>query len=197
MKKTIGTLIAGMSLFAVLPLAAQAADTDTQKDTTAEINLTQDETAKEITLEKAPTINLGEHVNDLASQDYTAEEVTDLVEVKNPGNISGWHVGVSATAFQTSGSTGTLRGAALTFKKGTVAAADNNNASKAPTAKEVTINTESQPILSADENEGIGVYDMSHTTDQVSLLVPAGNSAGAYKSTLTWTLSNAPSGIES
>lgn len=196
MKKTIGTLIAGVSLFAVLPLAAQAADTDTQKDTTAEINLTQDETAKEITLEKAPTINLGEHVNDIASATYKADTVSDLVEVKNPGNTSGWHVGVSATAFQTSAKTSTLRGAALTFEKGNVTAVDTSNASKAPTATGVTLNTDSQAILSADAEEGIGIFRMSHTEDQVSLAVPAGNSAGSYSSTLTWTLNNAPSGIE-
>lgn len=196
MKKTIGTLIAGVSLFAVLPLAAQAADTDTQKDTTAEINLLQDETAKEITLEKAPTINLGEHTNDIASATYKAETVTDLVEVKNPGNTSGWHVGVSATAFQTGTNSSTLRGAALTFEKGTVAAVDNNNASNPPATTGMTLNTDSQPILSADAEEGIGIFDLSHTTDQVSLLVPAGNAAGAYSSTLTWTLNNAPSGIE-
>jgi len=196
MKKTIGTLIAGVSLFAVLPLAAQAADTDVQRDTTAEINLTQDQETKDITLEKAPTINLGEHVNKIESATYNADTITDLVEVKNPGNTSGWHVGVSATAFQTEAKSSVLRGAALTFEKGKVAALDLNNASKSPTASRVTLNTDSQPILSADAEEGIGIFDMSHTTDQVSLLVPAGNAAGAYKSTLTWTLNNAPSGIE-
>jgi len=194
MKKTIGTLIASLSLLGALPLAAQAADTSTKKDTTAEIILNQDETAKDITLEKAPIINLGEHDNDIETATYTAETITDLVEVKNPGNISGWHVGVSATPFQTSDSSGTLRGAALTFMQGDVYAVDDNNASKAPTASEVTLNTNSQTILSADENEGIGVFDMAHATNQVSLKVPAGNSAGAYKSTMTWTLNNAPSG---
>ncbi|AVK61423.1 cell surface protein [Lactobacillus sp. CBA3605] len=189
MKKYIGTLLAGVSLMTVLPLAAQAADTS--KDTTAEIELTQDETNKDITLDSAPDINLGTNTNSLTTETYTATSVSGLAQVTNPGNTDGWHVAVKGTSFDSS--TGTLRGATLSLASGEVAATDTSNASKAPVAQDVTVNTENQSILSADAGEGIGIFTMTHDKDNVSLNVPAGNSAGAYKSTLTWTLTNAPS----
>ncbi|AVK63994.1 cell surface protein [Lactobacillus sp. CBA3606] len=193
MKKYIGTLLAGISLMTVLPLAAQAADTTTSKDTTAEIELTQDETKKDITLDSAPDIDLGTNTNNLATQTYTANAVTGLAQVTNPGNTDGWHVDVKGTSFTTSDSKSTLRGAALSLNSGQVEAEDSSNASTAPTAQNVTVNSENQSILSADAGEGIGVFTMTHDKDNVSLNVPAGNAAGAYKSTLTWTLTNAPS----
>ena len=47
--------------------------------------------------------------------------------------------------------------------------------------------------MDAEANEGIGKFTSKYATNEVSLLIPAGNAAGAYTSTLTWTLGNAPS----
>ena len=57
MKKYLGTLVAGMTLMAGLPLVGQAADTETT--TKAEVELIQDDTNKDITLDQAPVLALG------------------------------------------------------------------------------------------------------------------------------------------
>lgn len=189
MKKTIGTLIAGVTLMAGLPLAAQAADVT--KDTQAEVELTQDETNKDIELTQVPGVNLGSHINKNETTTYTADTIDGAIKVTNPGNTDGWKVQVKATDF--SDGSKTLRGAKLTFANGQTTADDTQNASELPTSPTVTINDQNQTIVTAAVNEGIGLFTTTHTTDNVSLLVPAGNAAGAYQSTLTWTLSNAPS----
>ncbi|MZK16514.1 WxL domain-containing protein, partial [Enterobacter hormaechei] len=55
MKKYLGTLVAGMTLMAGLPLVGQAADTETT--TKAEVELIQDDTNKDITLDQAPGVS--------------------------------------------------------------------------------------------------------------------------------------------
>lgn len=191
MKKYVGTLLAGISLMTVLPLAASAADTD--KTTEAEIELTQDPTNKDISLDEVPGVNLGSHVNQNSTETYTADSITGAIKVTNPGNTDGWNVTVATSDYINNGdSSKTLRGAALTFDSPTVTADDAGNISKLPTSDKVTVNGNAQSILTAEKSEGIGQFTATHSKDNVSLLVPAGNAAGSYTATLTWTLSNAP-----
>lgn len=190
MKKYVGTLLAGVTLMAALPMAAKAADTNTQ-DTEAKVQLTQDEQNKAITLDQVPSLNMGEHKNDNATQTYKAETVTGAIKVTNPGNTDGWKVQVLGTDF-TDGNK-VLRGAKLTLANGKTVADDVQNASETPTSGEVVVNGTNQSIVTAAAGEGIGQFTTTHDASDVSLLVPAGNSAGAYTAKLTWTLSNAPS----
>ncbi|PRO93804.1 WxL domain-containing protein [Lactiplantibacillus pentosus] len=187
MKKYIGTLVAGMTLMAGLPLVGQAAD----KTTEAQVKLEQDENNKDITLDEAPALDIGTVTIDNTTQTKTADTVTGSVKVTNPGNTDGWSVQVAGSKFLNGSQE--LRGAALTFKNASVTADDEANASKNPTAPDVTVNESNQMILGAVANEGIGKFTSAYAKTDVSLLVPAGNSAGAYTSTLTWTLGNAPS----
>ncbi|RRK10255.1 WxL domain-containing protein [Lactiplantibacillus garii] len=189
MKKYVGTLLAGVTLMAALPMAAQAADNS--KETTAKIELSQDEENKDITLDQVPGVDLGSHVNQNATKTYTADAVDGAIKVTNPGNTDGWKVQVAGTDFKDGDKV--LRGAKLTFANGKTTADDTENASDLPTSDTITVNTNNQSIVTAAVNEGIGEFTTTHDKADVSLLVPAGNSAGAYKSTLTWTLSNAPS----
>lgn len=188
MKKYVGTLLAGVTLMAALPMAAMAADNTSTTEAT--INLSQDEENKDITLDQVPGVNLGSHVNKNTTTTYNADTIDGAIKVTNPGNDSGWSVQVNASDFADGSKT--LRGAKLTFANGTTTADDEQNASKLPTSPDVTLNTSNQTIVTADAEEGIGHFTTTHTQDNVSLLVPAGNSAGAYASTLTWTLTNAP-----
>lgn len=190
MKKYVGTLLAGVTLMSALPMAAKAADTNTQ-DTEAKVQLNQDEENKAITLDQVPAFDMGEHTNSNATQTYNAVTVTDAIKVTNPGNNDGWKVQVSGTDFMDGDKV--LRGAKLTLANGKTVADDTQNASEAPTSGKVVVNDTNQSIVTATAGEGIGQFTTTHDAHDVSLLVPAGNSAGAYTAKLTWTLSNAPS----
>lgn len=85
MKKYIGTLVAGMTLMAGLPLVGQAAD----KTTEAQVKLEQDENNKDITLDEAPALDMGTVTIDNTTQTKTADTVTGSVKVTNPGNTDG------------------------------------------------------------------------------------------------------------
>ena len=52
---------------------------------------------------------------------------------------------------------------------------------------------ESVKLGIAAAGDGIGAYTATYNPTDASLMVPAGNAGGSYSSTLTWTLSNAPS----
>lgn len=172
MKKYFGTLLAGIALFTSAPMLVHA--DNTSQNTTAEIELSQDEANKDITLDTVPTIDMGAHTNDTASQTYTADSIDSQVHVTNPGNTEGWNVQVSGTNFEDSDSNKTLRGAKLTLVSGTVKADDLANASDLPTTNTVTVNSEAAPILSAAEGEGIGLFSLSHDTSQVSCMYQLG-----------------------
>lgn len=186
MKKYIGTLIAGVTLMAALPVGAKA---DDQK-TTADIELTQDEQNKDITLDAVPGVDFGTNTMENGTKTYEAKTVSGSTKVTNPGNEDGWDVQVAATEFKDGDKV--LQAAALTFDQAAVQADDSANVSKLPTSSKVTLNSSGQSILTAQSGDGIGKFTATHAADKVSLLVPAGNSAGKYQATLTWTLANAP-----
>ncbi|MFC6181723.1 WxL domain-containing protein [Lactiplantibacillus daowaiensis] len=195
MKKYVGTVIASLSLLTALPLAANADDTNTEKQTTAKIELTQDETNKDITLDNAPTFDFDSNVNLNTSHTYKAQTVTDKVHVTNPGNSEGWSVSVTGSDFNGTGDTsGALKGAKLSLNSGTVTPDDEANASTLPSTNNVDVNTSAQLVLTAGTGEGVGLYSLNYDADNVELYIPAGNVAGTYTSNLTWTLGNAPTG---
>jgi len=194
MKKYVGTLIAGITLVAGLPLSAMAADTADTQSTKAQVELSQDTTdpgKNAVTLDQAPGVDFGSQTIDNSTTTYDADSVSDSIKVTNPGNTEGWSVSVSGTDF--TDKTKTLKGAVLSFKDAEVSADDTANVSNHPTSSQVDVNADNQTILGANADEGIGKFTAGYTKENVQLLVPAGNSAGSYSSTLTWTLGNAPS----
>ncbi|WP_048001060.1 WxL domain-containing protein [Lactiplantibacillus herbarum] len=194
MKKYVGTLIAGITLVAGLPLTAMAADTDTQS-TKAQVELSQDTDPDKntVTLDKAPGVDFGSQTIDNATTTYNADSVSGNIQVTNPGNTDGWAVSVAGTDFTDSSTSKTLKGAVLSFKSADVSADDEANVSTHPSSSQVDVNSSNQQILGANADEGIGVFTAAYAKENVQLLVPAGNSAGSYAATLTWTLGNAPS----
>jgi len=193
MKKYVGTFIASVALLTALPIAANAADgnTDTQKTTQAEIELTQGD-KKDITLDTVPGVKFGSNESKNETVTYPAKTVSDHVQVTNPGNAEGWDVQVSGTAFKEGNKE--IKGAKLKFANGKVTPNDGANESDLPTTKDTTITPDAQSILTAGAGAGVGAFTLTHTATSVSLYVPAGNIAGNYSSTLTWKLVNAPTG---
>jgi len=178
MKKYVGTLIAGITLVAGLPLTAMAADTDTQS-TQAQVELSQDTTDPDkysVTLDEAPGVSFGDQEIENGTTTYKAEKVSDSIKVTNPGNLDGWTVSVSGSDFIDNETKKILKGAELSFTAATVGADDLANVSANPISSQVNVNTSPQPILAANANEGIGKFTASYTEDNVQLLVPAGTS---------------------
>lgn len=111
------------------------------------------------------------------------------------GNGEGWVLTASATDFKDGDNV--LKGAEMSFKNGQVRTQADNQ-STAPTASDVTLNSSAQPVFQAGANAGMGtwvdVYEgTAGANENVTLHVPAGNLAGAYDSSITWTLETSPS----
>lgn len=151
----------------------------------------------------APTTNLAPFL-----------QVTD-----NRGVGSGWNVTVSGTTFTDVSETAdaknpaTLKGASLYLNEAQVVGVNAQNNPIAPEALSATgavdllgSTEQTVPVFSADANKGQGTWSVTwgaDTTDKttyqanhgVQLVVPVTSTPkanAAYQSTLTWTLSDAP-----
>lgn len=133
------------------------------------------------------------------------------VTVVDPGTASGWNVQVSNTAMindlnsdtdktnDVSGAAASIAGGSFTYggailtgsTDGNAAVQDTSTGSNSATSvKFDTAGTPNQNIFHADKGDGVGTWANTYKT--ASLVVPAGNAAGSYTSTLTWTLTNTP-----
>jgi len=209
MKKSLAlAAVLGVATLLATPVVGNAADTDpaqgtTTGSTTATVGLEQDDTQL-LTLVKVPSFNFGTGVKIGAQPlDLTATEAVDPVQVSNPGLASGWNVKVEGTDFKngdtsTNTANPTLKGAQLILSAGKVAADDSGNTTTGPTSKDATIapneagKYDPQQVFTAQEGNGIGVWNNQYAQTDAHLLIPSGNVAGSYTSTLTWTLTNAP-----
>lgn len=128
------------------------------------------------------------------------DKTTTDVKVQNPALEDGWNVSVKVGNFtETDGST-LLKGAQMSFDKGTLtpeygSIADDPNL---PSTSAITLNDKSQIIMSAAAKAGIGTFNYDLTKDAsnemaITLNVPSNNTAGTYTAPLTWTLTNDPS----
>lgn len=220
-------LLAGLGFNTVTASAAEVAgSTDTPKTesvsdtTTATVTLAAGDdnggnVAGSIHLVSAPDITLegkltGDHqtLNGIkfATHEFSKDEAASgdagSLVVRNAGQLTGWNVNVSNSAFKTADEKQGLLASSLTLKDSTISAKDgqdkDGNQSAAPVANDVTLlsgGTDNKLVFHANANEGIGTW-MSKYSDKTSELnIAAGNKAGAYTSVLTWTLSNAPSGV--
>ncbi|MBC1813797.1 WxL domain-containing protein [Listeria booriae] len=130
------------------------------------------------------------------SQTYHAVNKNPYIQVTDKrGTGAGWILTAKATDFKDG--TKTLKGAAMSLKDGQVKT-QSDNQSVAPTTSDITLNGNTQTVLAAEANAGMGTWlDVYAGTDgnneNVSLYVPAGNLAGDYNSSITWTLEDSPS----
>jgi len=136
-----------------------------------------------------------------ASTDKTAN--ANSVTVNNPGVTDTWNVNVSASAFKNtdpnvtdSAANAQLIGAQIDFE-GALGTTNAAGVGKNPAIANQAFTLDasgaatSQSVLHADIN-GYGVGTWTNDFSKATLQVPAGQVAGTYASTLTWTISNTP-----
>lgn len=194
MFKQIITAAFAIVATAVVSSQTVQAASDTGITTNGSITLTA---GSAITLDTAPNLDFGSQPISTTKATYTTSGSTPI-QVTNPGFASGWHVSVSSSKFM-NGDT-ELKGAELILNNTTTSAADQTNlsgkavglADEAIDADKATIvpGGAALSVLNAAAGDGVGVWNSSW--DKVSLDVPAGNVAGDYSATLTWSLDNAP-----
>lgn len=162
--------------------------------TTSDATLT---TTTPLTLGAAPTISFGSQLYSVSKQTYASTAISPL-KITNPGFSSGWTLTAAATPFTSSATpSSTLQGATFTLDGSSadpITADDSTNVSKGPTyVTPVTLTSTATEIEGAAAGAGVGAYTTNYDAGDASLYVPAGNLQGAYTSTVTWTLSDAPS----
>ncbi|WP_129044762.1 WxL domain-containing protein [Companilactobacillus metriopterae] len=188
MRKTLLTT----SILSVAVLGSIVAPTAVLADTEGSTTATASLQGGDLALVSVPNFKFVPGTAGLADR-VTAEEISDPIKVSNPGNIEGWTLTVNGTPFINDlDKTTEIKGGVFNLSAGTVAATSENGVTEGPTATEVANMSDktSHTILSATANNGIGEYTDTFTNDQAILKYPAGNTAGSYTSTLTWTLVN-------
>lgn len=148
-----------------------------------------------LTIDNASTLNFGTQEISSKEEVYTTTTVNPNVQVSDHrGTGAGWTLQVSLSKFTTSANK-ELKGAVLTLPAGEMKTTDDNVSAPA-TASVVTLNADgtatNATVMSAAANQGMGTWADSFDQSGVKLTVPAGNLAGAYSSTLTWSLVDAP-----
>ncbi|WP_125590916.1 WxL domain-containing protein [Companilactobacillus jidongensis] len=176
------------------PGTVPAAASPAPQTTTSDATLT---TTQMLSLDDVPTISFGSQLYSVSKQNYTPLKLSSDLKLTNPGFSTGWSLDVSATPFSGTTSGTSLKGAALTIATPTdtpITADDSSNVSTLPTYKNgVTLSTSAVNLEDAAAGTGVGAYTTSYALADFSLYVPAGNLQGAYTSTVTWSLSDAPS----
>lgn len=142
-------------------------------------------------------IDFGSQTISGATQTYTAAAPKLRTEVQVSdlrGTGAGWNLQVSYSqdkaGFKTADGKD-LKGAELNLPLGDLKTTPDNQ-SGLPTAAALTVNANAQNIMTSAVNAGLGTWDDEMNTQNVTLKVPAGNLAGSYQATLTWTLTDAP-----
>jgi hypothetical protein len=205
MKKLLrNSLFIGAALLGVSSLGAGI----TTKAATTATPLTSDASADitpgTITLDTVPGggssttsgILFGTVAADAGDTTYKSTQISSDLHVTDSGNGSGWAVTVADSPFtDTAGDT--LKGAVLSLDDSAnpaIKADATDNVSALPTfTADTTLSASPSTVLSAAPKAGVGAYTTTYNGTDASLAVPAGNIGGSYSSTLTWTLSNAPS----
>lgn len=187
----IGAAVLGVSSVGIGSSVVKAATTPPTTNVSADI------TPGTITLDSEPAINFGTVASSASDTTYKSTAMTGDLHVTNPGEATGWSVSVADSPFTDTTSSNTLKGAVLSLDDSTTAplkADATDNVSALPTFNgALTLSGTASNILNAPAGAGIGAYTASYGNTDASLMVPAGNAGGSYSSTLTWTLSNAPS----
>lgn len=124
---------------------------------------------------------------------YTSVVKDSNVQVTdNRGEETGWNLQVSQTPFtDIVDSTKKLKGAKLELPIGVIETA-GTNVSLSPTVLAVEVNETPSVLMNALAGSGAGTWTSVFNQDEIKLTVPAGNRNGEYRSTVTWSLLDAP-----
>ena len=217
MKKTIMMIVTAAAAALALNVAGGSkVSAATNQDTTAKVTLTAGKNSNGtdgIILKSAPSYDfgslpLGTDGNAKTTDGSTTKTIdgVDPVTVENPGIAATWAVSVNMGAFtgNTTDDQGketandvTLAGATLDITSTGVTNTTTTDASLLPVAKSFTLAGDgkgaAKDILVASKAgsafQGIGT---TNEATSATINVPAGNVAGNYKATLTWTLAADP-----
>jgi hypothetical protein len=171
--------LAVLSAFAVLPIAAQAAESNLEGTLSGGA---LSNTAPTIT----PFAATLSGVTQTITTKVGAWEVTDAT-----GSNAGYSVTVAATAPTVGGSAaGAGTGSSVTFTPATATAAAGNPAAAGPVATTAqTLSPTAATIENAPAASGQGGWDFAAdgAGKSLAVVIPGNASAGAYSSTLTFT----------
>lgn len=194
---------------------AHAADDTGTATTSGNVTLTADDgeegggNAGGIILKSTPWITVPS--SKINGSDQTIDATVDsalsngdgkgTVQVVNAGHKSSWKVQLANTVFTDPESKDVMNASTLNFGAATVqAVGDTENATTAPSLvnQGLSLNTgsatQNQDVVGATytaaSKEGVGTFNTTYSGAKLNL--KAGNVAGNYQSTLTWTLTNTP-----
>lgn len=165
-------------------------------------------------------MNLGGRTQMISLKDdggTTSSAKRNVQVTDSRGTGKGWNLQIKQSELidktTTQGTTNTLKGAYITLTNGIVVAGRDNVAAQAdaslvPTLDNYVANDSNkgdfQKVMTASEGKGMGTFkiyynqDVSgvqkNTTDDIQLVVPSGSMTGTYEGTVTWALSDGPSG---
>ncbi|WP_125582616.1 WxL domain-containing protein [Levilactobacillus cerevisiae] len=206
-KKTLGFVavaaaFAGLGLVSTTTANAAAANSDdVTGNTTAQVSLTNDDTAGlgGIKLTAVPNIVFDSTALTGAATSAALKSMDSDLTVTNPGidSATGWTVQLKSEPM-TNAEGNTLTGGSYTLD-GTASVektTDDTNATTALTSSTTinTGNTESQNIMTAAAHQGIGIWSagLNSDTTKPTLTIPSQAVKGDYSQNLTWTLANTP-----
>lgn len=110
------------------------------------------------------------------------------------GQDLGWNLKVSATPFENEDKSIQLKGAVMTLPEGELTTKSGVDPLLKPTAFKVELSENPTSIVKATETQGRSSWMNSFEGkgEKVTLAVPSGNKVASYKSTITWSLEDAP-----
>jgi hypothetical protein len=194
MKKIL--LVAIVSMFAIFSTVSSIFAQEMDSDATISFR------GGSLTLDVVPTVDFGEQTIVAEEVTYQSETTDPYVQVTdNRGTGTGWSVSAVMSPF-TAGEEGeeTLPGALLTFSGGVVGSESNSADPVANSSIELHPGGDSTNVVTAEENQGLGLWvtswsptEESGLNDNVTLNIPPGSATtGTHTAAITWTLTSAP-----
>lgn len=147
-----------------------------------------------LTIDKVSNLDFGsfklssESIVVTANQDKETNPSAQVTDKRGTG--AGWDLQVEVSDFKSEDSH-TIKGAQLSLPKGELKTNNVDNTA-APENYALEVNNQPQTLMSAEIDKGMGSWANVFDKTQTKLMIPAGNYAGEYGATLTWTLTNAP-----
>lgn len=184
--KSTGALSLALIVSGVMATTPVAATQQSPTETEGKVAFT----AGELTLDQVPNFDFDTHMISGRDETYNIKEEAQAQVTDLRGSSAGWRLTVTQDDQLKTGDY-YLPGAQITLKAGTVL----NTNDEQPTARDVVLIPKSAAtVLIADKDKGNGVSTLNWSTSQATLSVPGTTTKRAteYKTTLTWTLADAP-----
>ncbi|MGE6610753.1 WxL domain-containing protein [Peribacillus sp. NPDC076916] len=151
-----------------------------------------------LTIDNVSPLEFNTHQLSGGAVEYSTTTKNPNVQITDiRGTGAGWTLQVSTSPFKDqTDETKILKGASVTLPIGT-AVTTPGNVSPAPELRAVQLGTDSavttpQILMTAEKLKGMGTWVDQFEPSSLKIIVPAGNLAGEYVSTLTWSLLDAP-----